>query len=143
VAAALVVVIDLTTKAWARSSLTDHDVHVLGPMNLHLSYNRGFAFSMLSGSPWLAGLCSLIALTAVGAMAVFARPVVPAVGLGLIFGGGVSNLVDRVTSSSHEVTDFIAVGSFPVFNLADAAVTVGVVLVIVVSLTGGTILARS
>ncbi len=54
-----------------------------------------------------------------------ARGGLATVGFGLLIGGGVANVVDRLSATPHQVTDFIALGSFPVFNLADVAITVG------------------
>jgi signal peptidase II len=59
-----------------------------------------------------------------------------------LLGGGLANVVDRVVASPHRVTDFIAVGSFPVFNLADVAVTAGFIVLLVAALRGGKLLVR-
>jgi signal peptidase II len=67
---------------------------------------------------------------------------VSAVGFGLLLGGGVANTLDRLAATPHEVTDFISVGSFPVFNLADASVTIGFVVLIVAALRGERLLRR-
>jgi signal peptidase II len=69
-----------------------------------------------------------------------AAPGWPAVGFGLLIGGGVANVVDRLAARPHQVTDFVAVGSFPVFNLADAAITVGFVVLLVTALSGDRLL---
>jgi signal peptidase II len=53
---------------------------------------------------------------------------------GLLFGGVVSNLLDRIIFGY--VRDFISIGSFPVFNIADASIVVGVILIIIISLKG-------
>lgn len=51
-------------------------------------------------------------------------------------------MVDRLTASPHRVTDFIAVGSYPVFNLADVAITAGFVVLLVSALRGEKLLVR-
>jgi signal peptidase II len=66
----------------------------------------------------------------------------PAIGFGLLLGGGLANVVDRLVASPHRVTDFIAVSSFPVFNLADVAITLGFVILMVAALRGEPLLAR-
>jgi signal peptidase II len=65
-----------------------------------------------------------------------ARRGLSTIGFGLLLGGGVANIVDRLSASPHRVTDFIALGSFPVFNLADVAITGGFVVLLVAALTG-------
>ncbi|HTT59876.1 MAG TPA: signal peptidase II, partial [Acidimicrobiales bacterium] len=66
----------------------------------------------------------------------------PAVGFGLLIGGGVANVIDRLAASPHQVTDFIAISSFPVFNLADVAITVGFVVLIAAAVRGDRLLGR-
>ncbi|MGB7104694.1 MAG: signal peptidase II, partial [Acidimicrobiales bacterium] len=66
----------------------------------------------------------------------------PTIGFGLLIGGGIANVIDRLAATPHEVTDFVAVGSFPVFNLADVAITLGFVVLIVAALRGEGLLAR-
>ena len=62
-------------------------------------------------------------------------------GLALILGGAVGNLIDRIFRApgifEGSVVDFIRVGSFPIFNIADSAITVGAVVVVVASFTHG------
>jgi signal peptidase II len=142
VVAAVVVGADLLTKAWARHSLAGGDRHVVGPLDLHLGFNPGFAFSFGRTYPALSATLSLVALAGFGALALFARPGAPAVGFGLMVGGGLANLLDRLSSPARHVTDFIAVSSFPVFNVADACITIGVITLLVVALLGRPILWR-
>jgi signal peptidase II len=140
--AAIVVGLDIATKVWARHSLASAERQVLGPIHLRLAYNSGFAFSMARGAPALSAILSIAALVVFAGFATFARPVASTIGFGLIVGGGVANLVDRLSSPTHQVTDFVAVGGFPVFNLADAAITVGVITLLVVALLGHPLLAH-
>jgi signal peptidase II len=62
-------------------------------------------------------------------------------GFGLLLGGGLANVIDRLAANPHQVTDFIALGNFPVFNLADVSITVGFVILIVAALRGEKLLA--
>jgi signal peptidase II len=140
VVAAVVVASDLLTKAWARRALASQDRHVIGPVDLHLGFNPGFAFSFGRTNPTLSAALSFAALAGFGALALFARPGAPAVGFGLMVGGGLANLLDRLSSPGRHVTDFIAIGRFPVFNVADASITLGVVVLLVVALLGRPIL---
>ena len=132
--AALAVALDQLSKAAAREGLAHGPVTLIdGVLDLHLVMNTGAAFSICEGSQWL---FALLAVVAVVACAVFvaraADLTVPFLcSLGSVAGGGVGNLIDRVTSG--EVTDFLATTfvSFPVFNVADVFVTVGVALALV------------
>jgi signal peptidase II len=125
---ALVVALDQAAKAIVEAELVPgQQVDVLGPLGLTLSHNSGVAFGLADG-----GGGALVALT-VGALVVvgvlFARhPTRPAmwVAVGLLAGGALGNLADRVREGV--VTDYVSVGAWPTFNLADVAITVGVVL---------------
>lgn len=99
---------------------------------LSLSYaqNTGVAFSMLRGHRDLAGLLGAVAVTAmvVGYLRVRHRSPLLVVGAGLVGGGAVGNLAERLRVG--HVTDFISVGRWPAFNLADSAITVGVIMLL-------------
>ncbi len=132
--AVAVVAADAVTKAWARTLTGPR--HVLGPLWWRLQYNEGVSFSWASGgSAGVTVLTTIVAL-AVVAVALRSRTGAPAAGFGLLIGGGVANSVDRLTGTPHRVTDFVSVGSFPVFNLADVAVTAGFLVLLVVVLRG-------
>lgn len=124
----LVVVVDQAAKAAAEKHLTPGEhVDVIGSSGLTLSHNSGVAFGLAAG-----GGTSLVVLTGLALIVVgylFARgPNRPGmwVAAGLLAGGALGNLADRIRADA--VTDYIAIGSWPNFNLADVAVTAGVVL---------------
>jgi signal peptidase II len=124
----LVVVLDQGTKALVEENLvTGEHVEVLGPLSLTLVHNRGVAFGLASGGGGL--LIALTVLALLFVAAVFARDpgrrsMWPAVGL--LVGGALGNLADRVRADA--VTDYLDVLSWPPFNLADVAITAGVVV---------------
>jgi signal peptidase II len=126
--AALILVADQVAKAAVESNLVPGEyVEVLGPLELTLAHNRGVAFGLAGG----AGIALVaVTLAALGLIVyLFARdPGRPGMWIasGLIAGGALGNLVDRILAG--EVTDYIAVGSWPPFNLADIAITCGVAL---------------
>lgn len=132
--AAVVVVLDQLSKIWAVSALSDGPVEVIGTLlQWRLTRNPGGAFSLLTG------LTPVLAVLAV-AMAVYivrttrrTADIVMAYSLGLVLGGAVGNLVDRMVRSPGflrgEVVDFIKVPHWPTFNVADSAITVGVILI--------------
>ncbi|WP_448073918.1 signal peptidase II [Georgenia yuyongxinii] len=111
---------DAATKAWARTELADAPVQA-GWLDLRLGYNSGVAFGIGAGAPgWL-----VLALTGamVAVLAVVALRMRPPVAAGLVLGGGLANLLDRAGDGT--VTDFLSVGWWPTFNLADAAIVAG------------------
>jgi signal peptidase II len=134
VIAAAVVVLDQWTKSWATSALMGRpNVPVIGDL-VQLTYTRnsGVAFGLGAGLPFPYYLFSIAAVIAILAL-VWRRRITTGprhLALALIFGGAVGNLIDRVASG--EVVDFILLSwqqwQFPVFNVADSAVTVGVAL---------------
>jgi signal peptidase II len=102
---------------------------VLGPLELTLSHNRGVAFGLAGGAGAGLVLVTLVALGVIGFL--FARnPRRPGmwVAVGLLAGGAIGNLADRIRADA--VTDFVAVGDWPPFNLADVAITFGVLLIV-------------
>lgn len=115
--------------------MAEGPVHVAGPVYLRLTFNRGAAFSLGSGAPPAVDVLAVLLALAIAwasARAVMngGRPAV-LVGLGLVMGGALSNLADRFVGGHHgAVVDFIQlVGWWPIFNIADAAITIGAVMV--------------
>jgi signal peptidase II len=122
---------DQGTKQLVASQLALGDeIDVLGPFTIHHVQNTGIAFGLLAGA---AGIVAALTSVAIAWMLyLFARsgarhPVFP-VGLGLVIGGAVSNLADRVRLG--HVTDFLDVGFWPAFNLADTFIVVGVAVLL-------------
>ena len=132
--AGAVLVLDVWTKQWATRALAGAPpVSVIGEF-VRLTYvrNSGVAFGLGAGLPFPYYLFSIAAVLAI--VYLFLRQRVPSPGrrlaLALILGGALGNLVDRIATG--RVVDFIEVGwgrwHWPVFNVADSAVSVGVVL---------------
>ena len=125
-----VVAADQAAKAAIETHLVPgEELGVLGPLELTLSHNRGVAFGLAGGAGAGLVLVTLAALAVVGCL--FARnPTRPGMwaAVGLLAGGAIGNLADRIRADA--VTDFIAVGSWPPFNLADVAITFGVLLLV-------------
>jgi signal peptidase II len=122
---------DQLTKQIVTSRLSlDEGVHVLGPFWIHHVQNSGIAFGLFaSATPVVIGLTG-IAVTWM--LAYFARsgarhPVLP-VALGLVIGGSVSNLLDRIRLGY--VTDFLDFRYWPSFNLADSFIVIGVLMLL-------------
>jgi signal peptidase II len=125
------VVSDQVTKHVVRSDLrVDESVRVLGPLTIHRVQNSGIAFGLFASATVVV---TVLTAVAVGWMVVFfarsgrRHPVIPAA-LGLLIGGSLSNLVDRIRLG--HVTDFLDVGWWPAFNLADSFICIGVAILV-------------
>ena len=123
---ALVIVLDQATKALVRSSvaLGDHDGVLPGVEIVHVR-NEGVAFSRFSGGGTIVAVIVGAALVAL--VAYFATHLdKPLVWLptGMLLGGALGNVIDRVRYGA--VTDFIKLPAWPAFNVADIAITFGV-----------------
>jgi len=136
--AGAVVAVDQGTKSWAQTALADGERrHVVATLYLVLTYNRGAAFSLGRGAAPLveaiAIALAVIVLWLSGRLAHAGGNLAALVGLGMVAGGALSNLGDRFIRHNHgAVIDFVQLVSWwPVFNLADAAITVGAVTVAV------------
>jgi signal peptidase II len=133
----LVVALDQITKAWAVSALADKDIEGPWGSSLRLVYNTGSAFSFGSGFGPVFGV---IALGVAVWLFRFVREVEDfwlIVGLGMIQGGAVGNVLDRLFRDGDgfmrgAVVDFIeAADWWPVFNVADIAIVVGGFVVVI------------
>ena len=135
--AAIVVVADRVTTSLAMDHL--HDVrHVWGPFGLALTYNSGFAFSLFSGRATFVTVLLCIGVVVLAVVVSQVRTVTLAVGSGLVLGGALGNLSERIVGGhGGQVPDFITLDYWPTFNVADACVTVGVIIVMVALLFGG------
>jgi signal peptidase II len=131
-----VALFDQLTKTWAVAELEDGPISIIGTdVELHLRRNTGSAFSLFQGfTPLLAVLAIVLAVVLVRAVR-RTDDLVILVALSLVLGGAVGNLFDRVARSpgflEGAVIDFVSVGSFPTFNVADAAITIGAILLVV------------
>ena len=136
----LIVVLDLWTKNIATQSLTLYrPLELTSWLNMTLAHNYGAAFSFLSDAGgWQRWLFTGLALVVTVVLVVWLfrlppREKLTAAALGLIIGGAVGNLVDRINHGY--VVDFIDVfyrdWHWPAFNLADSAITCGVVLLLI------------
>lgn len=138
--AGLVVVLDQLTKWWMVAVVLDPPLPVLPFLNLVLVHNRGASFGILNNDsvwvPWL--LTGFAAVISVALVVWLARASGRWLGtaIGLILGGAVGNMIDRVRLGA--VVDFIDVFAgryhWPAFNVADSAITLGVVALLIDSL---------
>lgn len=127
-----VVIIDQVTKTLAENGLRTHSVALLGPFSFRLVYNSGIAFSIGSGS---SPILTVVELLVIVGLVLYARRISSkalAIGFGLVIGGALGNIADRVFRHNHgAVIDFIYSGFWPTFNLADSAVVIGIVVILI------------
>jgi signal peptidase II len=146
-AAAAVVVLDQLTKQWALSALADGPIDLVGSLRLRLVFNDRAAFSLGFGSTTAIALvgCALVSVLVV--MGVRAQQRGWALGLGIILGGALGNLSDRAFRSGDgflggSVVDMVDLQWWPVFNLADAALWVGIGVLLLCSRKGAEVAER-
>jgi len=131
-----VVVIDQLTKTWAVNALDDgRIIDVIWTMRFALGFNSGMAFSQGEGIGPIIGVIALIAVVALLISLRRTGSTTASIGVALVCGGAAGNVVDRLFRGDGwlhgAVVDFIDLQWWPVFNIADAAITVGAVLLLV------------
>jgi signal peptidase II len=135
-------VIDQLTKIWVVSTMVEGQVTAVLPpvLSWHFIRNSGAAFSIGTEITWvftiIQAVVSIAIVTQVGKVASKGW----AVALGLVLGGALGNLTDRLfrepTFGQGHVVDFIALPNFAIFNIADTAVVSGVILICLLTLRG-------
>jgi len=138
--AALVILVDQLTKHWALRDLGATPKHLVWTLQLNLSFNSGMAFSRGQGS---GRFISVLAIAVVAVLLISlgrSGSRFHAVCVGLVIGGALGNVCDRLFRADGagflkgRVVDFIDLKWWPIFNVADAAITVGGVLLVLGSL---------
>jgi signal peptidase II len=131
-----IVAVDQLTKIWAVAALDDGPIRIVGDtVKFELTRNGGGAFSRFQG------MTPVLAVGAIVVSFVLARVLraqtdrVLVVALTLVLGGALGNLMDRFVRAPGflrgHVIDFVAVGWWPVFNVADSCITIGAVLLVI------------
>ena len=137
--AVALLVLDQLTKQWALSALADGPIDLVGSLRLKLASNSGTAFSIGEGR---GGLISLLGLVVVGFLlkSVLDWPGrLPAAVGGLVVGGALGNLADRLLRSGGDgflgghVVDFVDLQWWPVFNVADIGIVGGAIALALLS----------
>lgn len=141
--AAVVIALDQLTKWWALETLTpgscrqpDACIDLVAGVRFRLVFNTGAAFTTGSGLGPLLAILAMALTTVLLVLAARQRSRLMVILFGAIAGGAMGNLADRIFRAddglfSGAVVDFIDVGWWPVFNVADSAIVVGVVLVMI------------
>jgi signal peptidase II len=136
--AALVLVLDQIAKVAIRSTLEPREaVDVFPGFDVSRVTNEGIAFGLFPGRQTAVAVLTVVALCAIAiALAgLVARNDTVAVGAGLLVGGSLGNLIDRLAHGA--VTDFIDFARWPAFNVADIGITVGAALIVLGLLRDG------
>ena len=125
--------LDRLTKLWVEQALEGRPPITLipGVLDLRFTTNPGGAFSLGQRTPWIFVTASILVSVAIVVTAFRHTNTATSVSLGLILGGALGNLTDRIVRGSGfsgHVVDFVDFHVWPVFNVADSAIVVGAVL---------------
>jgi signal peptidase II len=145
--AVLAIVADIITKQLVITHLRDgQPVRVIGGvLYFDLIRNSGAAFSMGTHITWVFPTIAVVVVSAIAYLSLRLRSIGWAIALGLVVGGALGNLIDRLFRAPGpfrgEVVDFISLFSnsgrgFAIFNFADSCLTIGVILAVALELTG-------
>jgi signal peptidase II len=132
----LVIVLDIVTKRYAATHFSMGDVVVIpGFLSFTYTENPGAAFSMFQGAGPFFGVAAIVVTIFVLWALRKPRPALEMVGLALVIGGAVGNLIDRIARGSGfldgKVVDWVNLWRIPTFNVADSAVTIAVCLLLI------------
>ena len=136
-AAGAAYLLDRVSKVWVERTLPGSPVDLIpGVLTLRFTTNSGGAFSIGGSAPWLFATATIVVSVLIVATAFRHRSALTAVALGLILGGALGNLTDRISRGpgfSGRVVDFVDLHVWPIFNVADSAIVVGAILLAVSS----------
>ena len=141
VTAGSVVMTDQVSKAAALSGLSETErTPLVGEMlGLQLAFNPGAMLGLGSSATWLLTVLGVTAVVVLSVAALRARSAWSAVGIGLVFGGALGNVIDRLFAppgfGRGYVTDFLAYGDWFIGNLADVALGIGALVLVAGPLT--------
>jgi signal peptidase II len=140
--AAAVLAVDQLTKWWAVETLDTRTIDLVWTLRLHLTINYGSAFSVAPGRGAVISVLALVVVAILLRSGRYATKPAMAVAIGLVSGGALGNLIDRAFRAGDGllgggVVDFIDLQWWPVFNVADMAVTTGGVILVLGSLVAG------
>jgi len=135
---ASIVVADQLTKHWALNRLSgDRTIDLVGSLRFNLAFNKGMAFSQATGAGPIIGALGFVIVIVMVLWVRRSATGAAAVAAGMIVGGAIGNLIDRLFRGDAwlrgAVVDFIDLQWFPIFNIADSAISLGAMLMIVAS----------
>ena len=135
---AFIVAADQATKHWALNRLSNaRTINLIGSLRFNLAFNKGMAFSQATGAGPIIGALAFVVIIVIVLWLRRNAQGLAGVAAGLIVGGATGNLIDRLLRGDAwlrgAVVDFIDLQWWPIFNIADAAISIGAVLMIVAS----------
>ena len=135
---AFIVAADQATKHWALNRLSNaRTIDLIGSLRFNLALNKGMAFSQATGAGPIIGALAFVVIIVIVLWLRRNAQGLAGVAAGLIVGGATGNLIDRLLRGDAwlrgAVVDFIDLQWWPIFNIADAAISTGAVLMIVAS----------
>jgi len=135
---AFIVAADQATKHWALNRLSSaRTIDLIGSLRFNLAFNKGMAFSQATGAGPIIGALAFVVIIVIVLWLRRNAQGLAVVAAGLIVGGATGNLIDRLLRGDAwlrgAVVDFIDLQWWPIFNIADAAISTGAVLMIVAS----------
>jgi signal peptidase II len=137
-----VIVVDQASKFWAQAKLADEPVDVLPTVQLDLAYNDGMSFGTGSGFGAVIGAIVILVLAYLVSLIYREPRTGRVILLAVVAGGAAGNLLDRLFRAGEgspltgAVVDFIDVEWYAVFNIADAAVVLGLITFVLIELFG-------
>ena len=136
---AAIVVVDQLTKHWALNRLSDNrTIDLVGSLRFNLVFNKGMEFSQATGAGPVIGALGFVVVIVMVLWLRRQAQGLAAIAAGLIVGGALGNLIDRAFRGEAwlrgAVVDFVDLQWFQVFNVADSAISIGAVLMVVASL---------
>ena len=133
-AAVAVLVLDIVTKGWAVSALSDgRDIHIFWTLHFALMHNEGMAFSTGTNIGPFIGMLAIVVIAILVATMRKQSNTMSLVATGCLVGGATGNVLDRVFRGTGfmdgAVVDFIDLRWWPVFNVADIGIVCGAIAV--------------
>ncbi|MGA1697471.1 MAG: signal peptidase II, partial [Ilumatobacteraceae bacterium] len=127
---ATIVVVDQLSKHWALNRLSgNRTIDIVGSLRFNLAFNKGMAFSQATGAGPIIGALGFVVIIGIVLWLRRSAQGLAAIAAGMIVGGAIGNLVDRLLRGDAwlrgAVVDFVDLQWFPIFNLADSAISVG------------------
>lgn len=131
----MVVLLDQLTKTWAIAALADSPISLIGDtLQLRLTRNPGAAFSSFTGGGTVIAVIAAVVVVAIALLLPKVELPLDRFALALIMGGALGNFADRIFRGDGfldgAVVDFVDLSFWPTFNLADSAISIGVVLML-------------
>lgn len=133
-----IILADQLTKAWVVANYSNTPLSIIGDdVEFRVARNPGGAFSSFTNATVVLAVLAILLTVWLVRVVRRSHDTLTVVALSLVLGGALGNICDRIFRSPGvlrgHVVDFVRVGSFPSFNVADSAITIGAILLILAS----------